>query len=551
MPSSGPLNRDHILQAAVLPNDQGWTYSVQDLPQASVAINSHCIKSISVVSNTSKQHIILRYLKHSDNRVISRVNLNRYISISFDGFRLQYPSGEVKDGKPSSHSQPATPKESSAYIFRLLYSGIILNGTHYNFLGHSNSQLKSKSCYLHASSKEENAKLIEGLGDFTKIKSVAKFVKRIGLLFSSAKVATQLQPDRCQDIADITKDDYIFTDGCGLISKTFAQTLVQSLNLRFRNLRYLPSVFQIRYAGYKGVLTLEPNLGGQILIQFRESMKKVKEVQDRSFAVVDYSRPYAFGYLNDEVVLLLYALGVPESTLLQKQRDHLHFLSQATLDPYTAFRFLSFINEPQNAEKVLMDGLDSVRAFIRKQVASEHSRMLNKRSTQRCRILVPDSRLLFGICDPRHVLKEGECALRVTMEYGGNPKTVSGIDVLVTRNPCLHPGDLQKFKAVQYDELSHLSDCIIFPTRGRRPSADLMSGGDLDGDQCKYKKAPRSSTFSLELQSLFAGIQSSSRPEWLLRRATKVRQNQSHSRRLPMKIVWHILQGIQMLLSAV
>ena len=65
------------------------------------------------------------------------------------------------------------------------------------------------------------------------------------------------------------------------------------------------------------------------------------------------------------------------------------------------------------------------------------------------------------------------------------PRTIVGTEVLVTRNPCLHPGDTQKFKAVQHDELSHLVDCIVFPSQGRRPSADLMSGGDLDGDKCR------------------------------------------------------------------
>jgi hypothetical protein len=28
-------------------------------------------------------------------------------------------------------------------------------------------------------------------------------------------------------------------------------------------------------------------------------------------------------------------------------------------------------------------------------------------------------------------------------------------------------------------------DCIVFSTRGKRPAADLMSGGDLDGDTCR------------------------------------------------------------------
>lgn len=75
--------------------------------------------------------------------------------------------------------------------------------------------------------------------------------------------------------------------------------------------------------------------------------------------------------------------------------------------------------------------------------------------------------------------------MKVTMDGNGQSYTLKGMDVLVTRNPCLHPGELQKLKAVERDELFRLVNCIIFPTRGTRPAADLMSGGDLDGDTCK------------------------------------------------------------------
>jgi hypothetical protein len=66
--------------------------------------------------------------------------------------------------------------------------------------------------------------------------------------------------------------------------------LAQNRNIIFRDKRYLPSVIQIRYRGYKGVLTLDPTLKGQILVQFRESMRKFKDAPDHSFAVVDYSK---------------------------------------------------------------------------------------------------------------------------------------------------------------------------------------------------------------------------------------------------------------------
>lgn len=133
-----------------------------------------------------------------------------------------------------------------------------------------------------------------------------------------------------------------------------------------------------------------------------------------------------------------------------------------------------------------MDSLESVHAKVRALVKKEYAKMLNKREEQKCRILVPKSRLLFGVCDAWDVLKEGECAVKITMDGDGQPSALKGCDVLITRNPCLHPGDMQKFRVVERPELSHLVDCIVYSTQGRRPAADMMSGGDLDGDTCEY-----------------------------------------------------------------
>ena len=473
------------LQRSFSPNDQQWAYTVPGLPPAAATNGCGLIKVISVISNASEQRMTLTLGNHTANRAIDRSILDRYVSISFQGFRLHYPAGQNKSNHGTSKFQPAPPKESSDYMHRLLNEGISINSISYSFYGHSNSQLKNQSCFLYAGSKEEAAQKIESMADFTKIKSIAKMVKRIGLLFSSAVVALHLPPDRCKDIADVERDGYIFTDGCGLISTQLARRFVKLLNIRFRAARYTPSVFQIRYRGYKGVLTLDPTLQGQIQVKFRKSMKKINVKGDLSFAVVEYSKPYSFGFLNDEVVLLLHALGIPASTFVLKQQKHLEFLRSALHDPQMTFRFLSYINEPQLAERVLMEGLDAVKPTVQGHVNREYGKMLNKRTEQRCRILVPSSRLVFGVCDPCNVLKEGECAVRVTMAGDGVAKTIVGTEVLVTRNPCLHPGDLQKFKATQHAELAHLVDCIVFPTKGRRPSADMMSGGDLDGDKCK------------------------------------------------------------------
>lgn len=184
-------------------------------------------------------------------------------------------------------------------------------------------------------------------------------------------------------------------------------------------------------------------------------------------------------------MLLLHSLGIPEAVLHRKQQEYFGFLSASIIHPIAAFQFLSYTNNMELAERVLLDGIEPLKDQILRLVKQELSKLVNKKGVEKCRIMIPQSRLLFGVCDSMNVLKEGECAVKVTMDGDGQPMAIKGTEILVTRNPCLHPGDLQKFSVVEKPELSHLTDCIVFPVRGKRPSADMMSGGDLDGDKCE------------------------------------------------------------------
>ncbi|KAH7979171.1 hypothetical protein HPB49_008562 [Dermacentor silvarum] len=55
--------------------------------------------------------------------------------------------------------------------------------------------------------------------------------------------------------------------------------------------------------------------------------------------------------------------------------------------------------------------------------------------------------------------------------------------VLVTKCPCLHPGDVRKFNAIDLPELHHVIDCIVFPAHGPRRHPNEMAGSDLDEDE--------------------------------------------------------------------
>ncbi|KAJ6529211.1 RNA dependent RNA polymerase-domain-containing protein [Mycena capillaripes] len=137
----------------------------------------------------------------------------------------------------------------------------VLNGIQYRFYHHSNSQLRSRSCFLReANSDAELDERIYRLGDFQRLMSAAKRAKRIGLLFSEAQLDYNLNPIFVKDIEDIRSGDELFSDGCGLISRWLAIQLAKSKKVIFRGVRYTPCVFQIRYLGYKGVLMLHPQL---------------------------------------------------------------------------------------------------------------------------------------------------------------------------------------------------------------------------------------------------------------------------------------------------
>lgn len=272
------------LRSPINPDDSSWTLTAAGLPNSHNMEAKGFIKLISVISSSAKRQIDLSFTKAPLNRAISGF-LDKLALISFADFRLRCPS---KNGDGTT--EPARPRESTDYIVRLLTARVTINGITYNFYGHSNSQLKSRSCFLYAAPRSEIATIVNDLGDFSKLKSVGKKAKRIGLLFSTTKMGFDLLPDRCEDIPDIENKDYNFSDGCGLVSPGVVQQAARAAQILFRNQKYLPSVIQIRYRGYKGVLTLEPNLKGDILVQFRDSMRKFKDVKDFKLAVVDYSK---------------------------------------------------------------------------------------------------------------------------------------------------------------------------------------------------------------------------------------------------------------------
>jgi hypothetical protein len=181
------------------------------------------------------------------------------------------------------------------------------------------------------------------------------------------------------------------------------------------------------------------------LAELRDSMKKFSTTTNQTFSVVEYSKPYAFGRLNNDIIVLLSSLGVTNENLLKKQEEYHNWITEASCDVSKAVDFSSCLGQYSLAERVLLEGLDDhdVLQEIRRLQRSEFARF-RKNDKARASIMVHKSRLLFGVCDPFCVLREGEVFVRISVGRRGATTPIHG-DVLVVRNPCLHPGEQRPF----------------------------------------------------------------------------------------------------------
>ena len=84
--------------------------------------------------------------------------------------------------------------------------------------------------------------------------------------------------------------------------------------------------------------------------------------------------------------------------------------------------------------------------------------------------------------DETGTLKEKEIYCSVHTDRG--PLLLTG-DVVITRCPALHPGDVQCVSAVEVpadSPLRALHNMVVFSSHGDRDLPSQLSGGDLDGD---------------------------------------------------------------------
>lgn len=184
-------------------------------------------------------------------------------------------------------------------------NGIAIGGRVYGFLGFSHSSLRSHAAWFMASFFHESKfqtyfSVISHLGQFKNIFSPARCAARIGQAFSETPFAISLSANSIRDysIPDVNSKDgsRVFSDGVGTLSRQAMEAIHAAMPQR----KVLPTCFQIRWAGAKGMLGLDSRLEGKVMM-VRPSMIKFESSDKENLEICDTANKPIPMVLNRQV----------------------------------------------------------------------------------------------------------------------------------------------------------------------------------------------------------------------------------------------------------
>jgi hypothetical protein len=377
----------------------------------------------------------------------------------------------------------------------VLNTGIPVAGRVYSFLGFSHSSLRAHSVwfcapFVYQDKPHNHLTIIDDLGDFSGINSPARRAARIGQAFSETPYSVRLSENQIsvQYIDDVYSADgeHIFSDGSGTISRDALQVAWQELHQS----KVSSTCLQIRYAGSKGMLSLDTRLSGRVIC-IRKSMDKFPSNDTSELEICDVAAKPIPMVLNRQLIKILEDMGAPLRWFIDIQNKHLSRIRQVTANIVKTADFLKkkaigeAIRLPTFLRHLNDMGLDyRNNQFLRSVVQAAVLREV-RLLKHRARISVDQGVTLFGIMDETGFLKEGQVYVACDNDHKNNLAAPGSGVVLVTRSPALHDGDVQMAVNIippANHPLRALHNCIVFSQHGKRDLPSQLSGGDLDGD---------------------------------------------------------------------
>ena len=205
---------------------------------------------------------MLKLRREASNRVLReyRDHQDYFLRVSFceeDGEQFMH--------EPRVTSDQILKEQFLARVDPAQDGRIVIAGRSFEFLGFSNSSLKAQTCWFMApfpypgeNGVMTSKRCIEHLGDFSGIRLPGRYAARVGQAFSDTIGSALVEADNEIRIEDIERPDAKgvmrnFSDGVGKVSWEMVKRIWKSSE-RIEAME--PTVFQIRYAGAKGMVSL-------------------------------------------------------------------------------------------------------------------------------------------------------------------------------------------------------------------------------------------------------------------------------------------------------
>jgi RNA-dependent RNA polymerase len=421
--------------------------------------------------------------------------LRHYSQLQDNFLRVSFMD-ELNDGRING-SDTVRDNELYTRAFRVMNNGIRMGCWHWQFLAFGNSQIRENGAFFFCEKAETDVtcnSIRAWMGRFMHIKVVAKYAARLGQCFSTTRLLTGIPAPTIVGIPDVERNGYCFTDGVGKISPILAKKIAYE----WKEDR-VPSAFQFRLGGCKGVLVLWPE-AKDIEVHIRKSQEKFSS-EFNGLEIVRLSN-YTTATLNRQTISILSCLGVPDQVFMDLLRQELRNYDRAMTDRTFACKLLrQYVDESQSsimiAEMLESGFMDVNEPYCRAMLQLWRSFSI-KYLKEKARIPIADSAFVLGCIDETGTLKGHtnkrrrrddkpveevpEIFLQISDPNNrGDPKVITGV-CIVGRNPSLHPGDIRVVKAVDVPALRSLRDVVVFPLQGDRDIPSMCSGGDLDGD---------------------------------------------------------------------
>lgn len=404
----------------------------------------------------------------------------------------------------------------------ILRNGLLIAGRHFDFLAYSQSGLKVHSVWFVKNFEFQDPRtqerslvtadsIIAGLGNFEGLKKDPKLMNRparwgariaqsfsateaaleveVGEIFLIPDITTRSQSKGEGEVEDESEDEgHCFTDGCGTISPETATDISNSLSAKSprhrRHNRAPARIFQIRFQGSKGVVSVDHTLKGKAVC-LRRSMIKFEAPQTHTLEVaIVFNKPSRF-YLNRYLIMILeglemvggyeYIESLQDAAIADTEFAKGSLAGAAVLfDNYSLGSSFGCATTFRELDQM---GINQLTDSFYQQIVTSAIHHVRRNIKNRAHIPIPIDKgwTLVGVADAHGYLEEGEIFACIIPYEGHEPIYLEG-PTMISRSPTTHPGDVQIARAIGRPPpdspfaIEPLANGVVFSVKGAFPS---------------------------------------------------------------------------------